>query len=85
MSFSYLLLERGWDLNEWPEHVDVVHAGKVDHKRYVPERTCRMDAPTEGEYQCSECGHLNWETYGTDKGWYPPKYCAHCGAKVVEE
>lgn len=49
------------------------------------ERTCRMDAPIDGEYRCGECGHLNRETYRADKGWYPPEYCAHCGARVVEE
>ena len=48
------------------------------------ERTCRMGAPIDGEYRCSECGHLNRETYRADKGWYPPEYCAHCGARVVE-
>lgn len=48
------------------------------------ERTCRMGAPIDGEYQCGECGHLNRETYRADKGWYPPEYCAHCGARVVE-
>lgn len=48
------------------------------------ERTCRMGAPIDGEYLCSECGHLNRETYRGDKGWFPPRYCAHCGAKVVE-
>ena len=47
------------------------------------ERTCRMDEPIDGEYRCSECGHLNRETYRADKGWYPPKYCAHCGARAV--
>ena len=49
------------------------------------ERTCRMGAPVDGEYRCGECGHLNRETYRADKGWYPPEYCAHCGARVVEE
>lgn len=48
------------------------------------ERTCRMGSPIDGEYQCGECGHLNKETYRADKGWYPPDYCAHCGAGVVE-
>ena len=48
------------------------------------ERTCRMGAPIDGEYRCGECGHLNRETYRADKGWYPPEYCAHCGARVVE-
>lgn len=83
MSFSYLLLERGWDLNEWPEHVDVVHAGKVDHKRYVPERTCRAVMPpyepgVEEIPVCSECGK---QLLLDDDECY----CPRCGAKVVEE
>ena len=49
------------------------------------ERTCRMGAPVDGECRCSECGHLNRETYRADKGWYRPEYCAHCGARVVSE
>ena len=49
------------------------------------ERTCRMGAPIDGEYRCGECGHLNRETYRADKGWHPPEYCAHCGAKAVDE
>ena len=48
------------------------------------ERTCRMGAPIDGEYRCGECGHLNRETYRADKGWHPPEYCAHCGARAVE-
>ena len=91
MSFSYLLLERGWDLNEWPEHVDVAHAGKVDHKRYVPERTCRnvyeervhpMDQCDNG-FMCSECGNVvqDYEHYAITGVF---NYCPNCGAKVVE-
>ena len=49
------------------------------------ERTCRMGAPIDGEYRCGECSHLNRETYRADKGWCPPEYCAHCGARVVDE
>ena len=72
-----------WEPGERPKAVDVttVDGEKV---RYVPGRTCRMGAPIDGEYQCGECGHLNRETYRADKGWYPPEYCAHCGARVVE-
>ena len=58
------------------------HNARVKWNRRVG-RTCRMDAPIDGEYRCSECGHLNRETYRADKGWYPPKYCAHCGARAV--
>lgn len=49
------------------------------------ERTCHMGAPIDGEYPCSECGHLNRDTYRADKGWFQPEYCAHCGARVVGE
>lgn len=49
------------------------------------ERTCRMSMPIDGEYRCGECGHLNRETYRADRGWFKPEYCAHCGARVVEE
>ena len=58
--------------------------GELDKERvYVPERTCRMGTPVNGEYRCSKCGHLNRETYRADRGWYKPDYCAHCGARVV--
>lgn len=72
-----------WEPGERPKAVDVV---TVDGEMvsYVSERTCRMGAPIDGEYRCGECGHLNRETYRADKGWYPPEYCAHCGARVVE-
>lgn len=60
------------------------HRVKVGRHVYQMERTCRMGAPIDGEYRCGECGHLNRETYRADKGWYPPEYCAHCGARVVE-
>ena len=46
------------------------------------EQTCRMDAPIDGEYRCEQCGHLNRDTYRASKGWFPPEYCVHCGAKV---
>ena len=63
-----------------------IRVGKLEKPRvYVPERTCRMGGPIDGEYRCIECGHLNRETYKSDKGWYKPRYCAHCGAKVVSE
>ena len=67
----------------YPERIRV---GSLENPRvYVPERMCRMGAPIDGEYRCGECGHLNRETYRADKGWYPPEYCAHCGARVVKE
>ena len=66
----------------YPERISV---GSLERPRvYVPERTCRMGAPIDGEYRCGECGHLNRETYRADKGWHPPEYCAHCGARAVE-
>lgn len=48
-------------------------------------RTCQMSVADNGAYRCSECGHLQDDTYRGDKGWYPPEYCAHCGARVVGE
>lgn len=49
------------------------------------ERTCQMSVADNGAYRCSECGHLQDDTYRSDKGWYPPEYCAHCGARVMSE
>ena len=71
---------------EGPEDCERVlehHMAELWNRR--AERTCRMWAPIDGEYRCGECGHLNRETYRADKGWYPPEYCAHCGARVVNE
>ena len=84
MSWTNLSLGHNWPSGEWPEYVEVDHDdGRGDGpRRYVPERTCRMGATTDDEYRCGECGHLSWETYGTDKEWHPPKYCAHCGARA---
>lgn len=82
MSWTNLVLGGNWD-GEWPEYVEVCHEGEGDYTRYVPERTCRMGAPIDGEYRCSECGHLQKDTYRFDKGWHSPMYCAHCGALVI--
>ena len=43
---------------------------------YVKERTCRNVSEVDYGFKCSECG--DWEDIDH------PKYCAHCGAKVVE-
>ena len=48
------------------------------------ERTCHMSVAANGQYRCSACGHMQDDTYRGDKGWYPPEYCAHCGARVVQ-
>lgn len=72
------------DVNTVPDSGDFERV-EIDGQWYVPERTCRMGAPIDGEYRCSECGHLNRETYKADRGWYRPKYCSYCGSKVVDE
>lgn len=68
---------------QYPKRIVVGHP--INGRVYLPERTCHMGAPIDGEYKCSACGHLNRDTYRGDKGWFRPMYCAHCGAKVVGE
>lgn len=68
-----------WLENGWRESRE--EAVELWNRR--AELTCRMSAPIDGEYACSECGHLNRDTYQPDMGWCQPKYCAYCGAKVV--
>ena len=58
--------------------------GAVDAWNRRVERVCRMTVADNGQYRCSTCGHMQDDTYRSDKGWYSPEYCAHCGAKVVE-
>lgn len=68
------------------QYPDQIRVGSLEDPRvFVPERTCQMSVADNGAYRCSECGHLQDDTYRGDKGWYPPKYCAHCGARVVGE
>ena len=43
---------------------------------FVLERTCRNVSETDYGFKCSFCG--DWEDIDH------PRYCAHCGAKVVE-
>lgn len=50
---------------------------------FIRERTCKMDVfcmHDEGDFtfRCSECGkgYVEYE---------PPRYCPHCGAKVMSE
>ena len=43
---------------------------------WVRERTCRNVSEVDYGFKCSICG--DWEDIDH------PKYCAHCGAKVVE-
>lgn len=67
----------------------IVDAFTTD-ERYVPERTCRNTGEQlhnfneMGFFECSICGSttkLDWDWHG-DLG--DLKYCANCGAKVVE-
>lgn len=43
---------------------------------YVPLRACRNVSEADYGFKCSLCG--DWEDIDH------PRYCAHCGAKVVE-
>lgn len=92
MSFTNLLLAGNWDFDEWPEHVDVSHEGKLDYKRYEPRRICRMEYdPVHRDYVCSACGErFNTHGYvrvsrGGDIELAPYRCCPNCGAKAVGE
>jgi len=85
MSWTNLLLQR-WD-GEWPEYVEVSHDGVLDPgRRYVPERTCRVESSHEVEgdgcyayfeYELA-CGHeIAWGDQ------LPPSYCPECGRRVL--
>ena len=64
MSFTNLLLSGNWSSSDWPEHVDVSHEGRLDCKRYVPRRICRMEYDTvHRDYVCSACGEW-FDTHG---------------------
>lgn len=92
MSHTNMVLG-SWRLDEWPEYVTVSHDGmREPGRRYVPERTCRMEYDTvHHDYVCTACG----ERY--DSGTYtsvsdddkfllkPMRFCANCGARVVDE
>lgn len=54
----------------------------------MPVRTCKMTARAYGRDNCKDtyytfscCGHVTAK-YGGDP--YRPRFCEHCGAKVVE-
>lgn len=65
--------------------------------KYVPERTCQMLnddwEDSFGEYKhLYECGICSESTAllccineNGDTDWLKPKFCGHCGAKVVGE
>lgn len=78
------------DVNTVPNFGDFERV-EIDGQWYVPERTCRMEYDTvHRDYVCTECG----ERY--DSGTYtsvsdddkyllkPMRFCANCGARVVE-
>lgn len=86
MSFTNLVLGQNWGFEEWPDHVEVGHTGKLDCKRYVPERTCRIVYDErEYAYRCSRCGCYTGTFHHSDGKFYEPEYCASCGTKVVAE
>lgn len=81
-----------WKPSEWPEYVIVCHEGmREPWRRYVPERTCRMDPVRSGfledVWRCSAC-LAEFAKYrpdvkkASDFGIF---YCPKCGAKVVGE
>ena len=91
MPHTNLVLGANWSADEWPESVDVMHEGVGDSLKYIPKRTCTMQRTFSEpvlmehvqEYECSECGGLtNAQVFGESD---VPRYCARCGAKVVEE
>lgn len=71
-----------WRRDEWPEYITVSHDGmREPGRRYVPERTCHKEwvPGTVGGTSvpvCSNCGR-GWEA--------AERYCANCGARVVDE
>lgn len=61
------------------------------------ERTCRNELsgytdyagrPVQGQFRCSECGEHSLTMFDIgfgDMASDAPRYCPHCGARVVEE
>ena len=91
MSNTHVSLQR-WERGEWPEYITVSHEGMREPKRrYVPERTCRIEYDfVHCDYICSECGEW-FETGGVLRSLHNGevehvsfKFCPSCGAKVVE-
>lgn len=79
-----MVLGANWDVGEWPEYVSIIHEADVTHgyfsqsRKYVPERTCKMEKPKGSMWPiatCSECGE---KTVEGDK-----RYCPNCGAKCI--
>lgn len=72
-------------LHEGRPFPSVLHVKRGEEvRRYIPERTCRIrhvwNDPDDGDcWTCEECGELNFSIGN------PPKYCQHCGAKVVSD
>ena len=79
----------------WPDVIDVSpmweHGGPVEHRRYVPERTCEVECFDDGVDEALDgewisyapptwylsCGHT---VEGADR----PRFCSACGARVKE-
>lgn len=72
----------------WPKVLTVCRNGEdgIERRRYVPERTCKVEATFLNEYGYApqlddftfelSCGHsVTWDER--------PDYCPWCGAKVV--
>ena len=89
MSFTNLALGDNWGIDQWPDFVDVGHAGSYDWRMYVPVRTCHMICEKDGsictvwKFDC--CGFefvenkcAQWQTD------LPGTVCPKCGAKVED-
>lgn len=73
-------------LHEGRPFPSVLHVKRGEEvRRYVPERTCRVDATDKTiglpaiVCECSACGHTFEHVFGSYQ------YCPRCGAKVVSE
>ena len=75
--------ERGaikcWNYREEPITLmsPITTVSEGEPQTYVPLRTCENVSEVAYGFKCSICG--DWEDIDH------PKYCAHCGAKVVKK
>lgn len=86
MSFTNLVLQR-WD-GEWPEYIEASHEGTGDLRRYIPERTARLEY--DEIHVCNVCTGCG-ERYEHDKyialtddyliAFKPMRFCPNCGVR----
>lgn len=90
MSSTNMVLQR-WD-GEWPEYIEASHEGTGDLRRYIPERTARLEYDeVHGCNVCTGCG----ERYEYDKyiartdgypiAFKPMRFCPNCGVRFKED